>query len=77
MTCRHWSDCGVAMGGCCALGRYGGKPSLGTCRQCPEYDGPPRGAGDLVAAVTKAVGIQPCGGCKERQKKLNAMLPLG
>jgi hypothetical protein len=30
------------------------------------------GLGDVVAAVTKAVGIKPCGGCKERQAALNA-----
>lgn len=27
--------------------------------------------GDAVAEVTKAVGIQPCGGCKQRQESLN------
>jgi hypothetical protein len=29
------------------------------------------GLGDMVAAVTKAVGVKPCGGCKERQAWLN------
>lgn len=27
--------------------------------------------GDTVAAMTKVVGIEPCEGCKVRQKKLN------
>ena len=27
--------------------------------------------GDTVAAMTKAVGIEPCDACKERQRKLN------
>lgn len=27
--------------------------------------------GDRIASMTKAVGIQPCGGCKKRQKWLN------
>lgn len=27
--------------------------------------------GDTVAALTKAVGIKPCGKCKERQKAMN------
>ena len=27
--------------------------------------------GDLIAKVTKAVGIKPCAGCKRRQKSLN------
>lgn len=29
--------------------------------------------GDRIAALTRAVGIKPCGGCKKRQKRLNAM----
>ena len=36
-----------------------------------------RGLGDVVAAATKAVGIQPCGGCAERQKLLNKIVPFG
>jgi hypothetical protein len=27
--------------------------------------------GDVVAAATKAVGIEPCEGCKRRREKLN------
>lgn len=38
---------------------------------------PLRGLGDVVAAATKAVGIKPCGGCKERQKLLNKIVPFG
>ncbi|MGB0889599.1 MAG: hypothetical protein ACPGWS_04885 [Solirubrobacterales bacterium] len=34
------------------------------------------GLGDIVAAVTKAVGIEPCGGCKDRQNVLNRLLPI-
>ncbi len=29
------------------------------------------GAGDVVAALTKSVGIQPCQGCKDRQAEWN------
>lgn len=36
-----------------------------------------RGLGDVVAAMTKAVGIAPCGGCKERQEQLNRLIPFG
>ena len=36
-----------------------------------------RGLGDVVAAVTKSVGIQPCGGCAERQAWLNKVVPFG
>jgi hypothetical protein len=35
-----------------------------------------RGLGDVVAAVTSAVGIQPCGGCKKRQESLNKLVPF-
>ena len=36
-----------------------------------------RGLGDTVAKVTRAVGIKPCGGCKQRQKALNKLFPYG
>jgi hypothetical protein len=36
-----------------------------------------RGLGDVVAAMTTAVGIAPCGGCKERQEQLNRIIPFG
>jgi len=35
-----------------------------------------RGLGDVVAAVTKAVGIPACGPCQARQARLNAMVPF-
>lgn len=31
------------------------------------------GLGDIVAAVTSAVGIEPCESCEERRKKMNDM----
>lgn len=31
IPCEHWRDCGIRHGGCCAIGKYGGKPSNGTC----------------------------------------------
>ena len=33
------------------------------------------GLGDTIAKMTKAVGINPCGGCKKRQEILNKALP--
>jgi len=36
-----------------------------------------RGLGDAVAAVTNAVGIVPCGGCKQRQEALNRVANVG
>jgi hypothetical protein len=38
---------------------------------------PMRGLGDLVAAATKAVGIQPCPRCKRTQEQLNKAVPFG
>ena len=35
-----------------------------------------RGLGDVVAAVTSAVGIRPCSGCKKRQEALNKLVPF-
>jgi len=35
------------------------------------------GLGDTIAKITSAVGIKPCGGCKERQEKLNRLFPYG
>lgn len=34
------------------------------------------GLGDVVAAITKAVGIKPCRGCKQRQSWLNKVIPF-
>lgn len=34
-----------------------------------------RGLGDTVAKVTKFFGIEPCGGCKQRQEILNDLVP--
>lgn len=55
------------------------------CAACAHYDGPMRGLGDAVAAVTKATGIDTvvravtgsrgCG-CASRREKLNAALPF-
>jgi len=34
-----------------------------------------RGLGDTIAKFTTKLGIKPCGGCKQRQEKLNKFLP--
>ena len=34
-----------------------------------------KGLGDTVAKITKAIGIEPCPGCKKRQEKLNKIFP--
>lgn len=38
-----------------------------------EVDKPVEGLGDVIKAVTEAVGIKPCEKCEERRKKLNKM----
>lgn len=35
-----------------------------------------KGLGDVVASMTKAVGIPQCGGCKQRQETLNRAVPF-
>ena len=54
-SCTHHRDglCTNAL----ALPLYGAEPSPGICAQCEHYDGPARGLGDRVAAVTRATGI--------------------
>jgi len=36
---------------------------------------PSRGVGDTIAKVTTAIGLSPCGGCKNRQEALNKLFP--
>lgn len=61
------------------------RPSLGVCRICEHYEGPPRGAGDIIHAVTTTTGIAraadwmtggKCGGCAARRAALNAAMPF-
>jgi hypothetical protein len=33
-----------------------------------------KGLGDTVKAVTKAVGVKPCGSCNKRAEKLNKLV---
>jgi hypothetical protein len=39
-------------------------------------DDEPRGLGDVIKKTTSRLGINPCGGCEERARKLNRMVPL-
>lgn len=50
-------------------------PSASRCARCPHYRGPLRGLGDAIAVVTKAVNIEPCGGCAKRREELNRIAP--
>lgn len=78
IPCKHWRNCGVSWGGCCALGAFD-RPPFGTCLYvCPHYDGPARGRGDLIKAVVSTVTlglVQPCGKYQERQQSQNAAHP--
>lgn len=77
MKCVH------LVGHDCELGLCGGRPARSCCFRCERYDGPTRGAGDLVrkiadmtgigAVVSKIAGTE-CG-CSKRQQALNAFLP--
>ena len=35
-----------------------------------------RGLGDVIAGITKAVGIKPCESCEKRRDKLNELFPF-
>lgn len=36
-----------------------------------------KGLGDVIAAGTSAVGIEPCDGCNKRKEQLNRLFPFG
>ena len=68
MTCRH--DCGSCTHTEEVLLR-GPIVTAERCSSCANYEGPARGLGDILASVTHAVGIAPCGGCQKRRERLN------
>jgi hypothetical protein len=35
------------------------------------------GAGDIIASITEAIGIEECDGCTKRKEKLNNLFPIG
>ena len=87
MTCKHLQ---LRVCGNPEARAHGTTVPPNVCSICPHYDGPSRpvlqsaakpsavwrGLGDVVAAATSAVGITPCGGCKERQEALNRLVPF-
>lgn len=75
--------CDHMAAGACSLGLFGGRPSEGVCSRCPKYEGPARGAGDVIHSALDAIGIVKvmefvfdgnCG-CERRRAALNAMMP--
>ena len=62
ILCKHWRDCGLTGGGCCAIDAAE-KPSFGFCLSvCEKYEGPPRGnLGMEYARTFQPAVVQPCG----------------
>lgn len=56
-------------------GAPGGVDAFASQHQHPAPQRQTMGLGDVVAAATKAVGIQPCTPCQARQAALNRLLP--
>lgn len=49
------------------------------CAACPSYDGPMRGAGDVVHAAIKVVTLglaKPCESCLGRRNWANRVVPF-
>lgn len=67
-----------------AVAQFGDSPSPGVCGICSRYDGPPRGAGDVIHAVARVTGVATVihkvfGGdcnCDKRRQALNRAIPL-
>lgn len=68
-----------------ASARFGDEPSEGVCGVCPHYDGPARGAGDVVHKVLERTGVanivkkvtkSHCN-CLQRRAALNDAIPFG
>lgn len=68
MTCEHKTGDGKCGKGVFLLDQ---PVPIYVCNRCSRYEGPVRGLGDMVARVTKAIGIAPCGGCQKRRELLN------
>ena len=83
--CRHMLEGRCTNG--LALPLYGDRPSRGVCGLCPHYDGPPRGAGDVVERVARLTGVKAvvriveeatgrkCG-CDARRAAMNRTIPF-
>ena len=76
-------NCFWAKEGRCRHPRIAGEATAERCGPCVEYRGPLRGFGDVVAAVTKATGVDvavkavvgDCN-CPQRREMLNQKFPL-
>lgn len=52
------------------------EPSPRRLRLPPLVKPEDEGMGDVISRLSHSVGITPCGGCRERQQRLNAWLPF-
>jgi len=52
INCRHWSDCGLSGGGCCALSLYGGRPSRGICQHACQSRSGTLTAQNIIHGIT-------------------------
>jgi len=80
---RSSSHCEHRVGLACLHPRFAGDTDDSRCEACDGYEGRARGLGDLVASVTKAIGIDsvvkavaPECGCAKRRAALNAAVPF-
>ena len=62
-------------GATATTGTARGVDAFASAHQHPAPQRAPMGLGDVVAAATKAVGINPCTPCEARQRRLNALFP--
>lgn len=51
------------------------KDSIFTPKPIPRTINSRVGLGTLIKAMTSAVGIKPCGGCRRRARKLDKIIP--
>jgi len=72
---EHRLTCIYQIDARCTNAKRMGDPAPESCPACPYYSGPARGLGDVVATVTKVVGLKTCGGCQKRREALNAAVP--
>jgi hypothetical protein len=46
IECEHWSSCGVKGGGCCAISKFGDKPSYSVCIDACKLNAEPEPVAD-------------------------------
>jgi hypothetical protein len=80
------SECKHKMIKFCLLGHEGSRPSSEYCASCSDYEGKPRGAGDVIHSLAKHTGVDKLAekfeaitgkkcGCQKRREALNKLLP--